>query len=69
MDFLSLETSKGGYKNILVITYHFMRYAQAIPTLNQTAKTTAVAFVNNFAFIMVFPRESNQIKARTLRVN
>ena len=34
MDFLSLEMSSGGYEHILVITYHFTRYAQAIPTMN-----------------------------------
>jgi hypothetical protein len=39
MDYLSLERSKSGYENILVITDHFTRYAIAIPTRNQTAKT------------------------------
>ena len=48
MDFLSLETSKGGYNNILVITDHFTRYAVAVPTRNMTARTTADAFYNNF---------------------
>ncbi|PVD33987.1 hypothetical protein C0Q70_05249 [Pomacea canaliculata] len=48
MDYLSLETSKGGYQHILVITDHFTRLAQAIPTRNMTAKTTADALVNNF---------------------
>ena len=48
MDFLTLETSKGGYQHLLVITDHFTRFAQAIPTRNTTAKTTAEAFYNNF---------------------
>ena len=30
VDFLTFETSKGGYQHILIITYHFTRYAQAI---------------------------------------
>lgn len=48
MDFLTLEKSKGGYQHILVITDHYTRYAQAIPTKNQLAKTTAEAFFNHF---------------------
>jgi transposase InsO family protein len=48
MDFLTLEKSKGGYQHILVIKDHYTRYAQAVPTKNQLAKTTAEAFFNHF---------------------
>ena len=47
IDFLTLEPSKGGVANILVMTDHFTKYAIAVPTKNQTAKTTAEALVNN----------------------
>ncbi|MFI0459984.1 MAG: DDE-type integrase/transposase/recombinase, partial [Candidatus Thiodiazotropha endolucinida] len=48
IDYLSLERSKGGFENILVITDHYTRYAQAIPTRNQTAQTTAKVLFENF---------------------
>ena len=48
MDYLTLEPAKGGISNILVITDHFTKYALAIPTRDQTAKTTAEALYNNF---------------------
>lgn len=48
MDYLTLEASKGGYQHILVITYHFTRFAMTIPTRNQLAKTTAEALFNRF---------------------
>lgn len=47
MDFLTLEPSKG-CGNILVITDHFTKYALAIATKNQTARTTAEALYENF---------------------
>jgi len=55
MDFLGLEVSKGGYQYILVITDLFTRYAVAIPTKNLSAKTTALAFNNNFVVHYGFP--------------
>lgn len=48
MDFMTLEPSKGNIQNILVLTDHFTKYAVAVPTKNQTAKTTADAIFNHF---------------------
>ena len=48
IDYLSLERSKGGFENILVISYHYTRYAQAIPIQTQTAQTTAKVLSENF---------------------
>ena len=55
IDFLSLEKSKGGHENILVITDHYSRYAQAIPTRNQKATTTAKVLFENFFLHYGFP--------------
>ena len=46
--FLTLEQSKGGHHNILVITDHFTRYAQAIPTRNQTADYSTDNFIVHY---------------------
>ncbi len=56
MDYLTLEKSKGGYQNILVITDHFTKLATAIPTRNQTAKTTAEALFNSFILVYGLPQ-------------
>ena len=62
IDYLSLERSKGGYENILVITDHFSRYAQAIPTRNQTARTTARVLYENFFVHYGFPAKLHSDK-------
>jgi len=61
--FLSLERSKWGYESIPVLTDHFSRYAQAYPTRNQTAKTTAKILFDNFIVHCGFPARihSNQV--------
>ena len=63
IDYLSLERSKGGFENILVITDHFSRYAQAIPTRNQTAQTTARVLFENFVLHYGFPAKLHSDKA------
>lgn len=54
IDYLSLEPSKGGVENILVITDHFSRYAFAAPCRSTKAKPTAKIlfdlFVNHYGF-------------------
>ena len=57
IDFLTLESSKGGFQHILVITDHFTRFAQAIPTRNMTAKTTADALLNGFIVHYGIPKK------------
>lgn len=43
MDFLTLGRPMDQYQNILVVTDLFTKYSWAIPTLDQTANTTATA--------------------------
>lgn len=43
MDFLTLGRPMDRYQNILVVTDLFTKYAWAVPTLDQTANTTATA--------------------------
>ena len=64
IDYLSLEPSKGGLENILVITDHFTRLAHAVPTRNQTARTTAKALYENFFIHYGFPAKSHSDKAQ-----
>ena len=66
MDYLSLETSKCGFENILVVLDHFTKYAQAIPTKNQTAKTTANALLNNYFVHYGYPLRLHSDKGANL---
>ena len=45
IDFFKLEQSKPGIENVLVVTNHFTKYAQAYPTSNQTARTYSQSIV------------------------
>ena len=64
IDYLSLEMSKGRYENILVISDHFTRYAMAVPTRNQTARTTAKVLFDNFFAHYGFPAKLHSDKAQ-----
>jgi transposase InsO family protein len=64
IDYLTLEQSRGGYDNILVITDHYTKYAQAIPTKNQTAKTTARVLFDHFIVHYGFPSRLHSDQGR-----
>lgn len=57
MDFLSLEPDRSGTKDILVITDHFTKFAVAIPTPNQKARTVAKCLWDNFIVHYGFPEK------------
>lgn len=55
MDFLTLEPDRSNVKDVLVITDHFTKYALAIPTPNQKAKTVAKCLWEQFICYYGYP--------------
>lgn len=64
MDYLTLEPDERGTKNILVITDHFTKYAVAVPTPDQKAKTVAKALWSNFLIHYGFPERLHSDQGR-----
>ncbi|CAI5665465.1 unnamed protein product [Oreochromis niloticus] len=64
VDFLTLEKSKGGIENVLVVTDHFSRYAQAYPTKDQRASTVAKVLYRNFFCRFGFPAKLHADQGR-----
>lgn len=48
MDFLSMEPDSKGISNVLVVTDHFTRYAQAFPTKSQKAPVVAKVLMEKY---------------------
>ena len=57
LDYLQIEPSKGTIENVLIVTDHFTRYAQAYPSKTQTALATAKLLLNNFIIHYGFPNK------------
>ena len=55
LEYLQIEPSKGNIENVLIVTDHFTRYAQAYPSKGQTALATAKLLWNNFIVHYGFP--------------
>lgn len=55
MDYLSLEPDSHDTRNILVITDHFTKFAVAMPTQDQKARTVAKVLWENFLVHYGFP--------------
>lgn len=67
IDLLTLKKSKGGFENVLVITDHFTKYAMAVPTKNQLAKTTAKALFQKFIWHYSFPERLHSDQGRNFK--
>uniref|UniRef100_A0A3B1JQK1 Gypsy retrotransposon integrase-like protein 1 n=2 Tax=Astyanax mexicanus TaxID=7994 RepID=A0A3B1JQK1_ASTMX len=57
MDFLSIEADRSNTKDVLVITDYFTKYAVAIPTPNQKARTVAKCLWESFIVHYGFPEK------------
>ena len=57
LDYLQIEPSKGNIENVLIVTDHFTRYAQAYPSKTQAALATSKLLWNNVIVHHGFPNK------------
>ena len=57
LDFLKVEINPDKYRDVLVITDHFTGYAQAYVTPDETARTTAKYFLDEFCALFGLPEK------------
>ena len=56
--YLWLETGKGLEENVLVVTYHFTRYAKVYVTRTQATETTAKTIWDKFIVQYELPKKN-----------
>lgn len=64
MDFLSIEPDSSNTENVLVITDHYTRYAQAFPTKDQKAVTVAKVLLEKYFVHYGLPRRMHSDQGR-----
>ena len=69
LNYLCLEPGKGLEENVLVVTDHFNRYAQAYIAKTQTTQMTAKTLWDKFIVHYGLPKRSSWIKVKTSRVS
>uniref|UniRef100_A0A8C5DDV5 Gypsy retrotransposon integrase-like protein 1 n=1 Tax=Gouania willdenowi TaxID=441366 RepID=A0A8C5DDV5_GOUWI len=72
MDYLSIEPDNRDTRNVLVITDHFTKFAVAVPTKDQKARTIAKALWENFIVHYGFPSrllsdQGRDFESKTIR--
>ncbi len=69
IDFLSVEPDSKGVANVLVVTDHFTRYAQAYPAKDQKAVTVAKILLEKFFVYYGLPAHIHSDQGRDFESN